>query len=322
MQNLRSVVHKLSIEVLKEIAESLSYKTAYLQSKGTAQRLLISNGKKMYIANSTHFGFYPEVQRWQQQLFDSKILTQEILSMLGYTTIVSFTAYYNEYANLRELNTAVIDHIKEYPVIVKPEQGARGNNITIALNKTGVLSQVKALYIKKKSLLIQPIHAYDEYRILIINGEVEVIHMKQLNHVVGDGVQTIQKLLHTKMQGEKDDTFIKLELKKRGLSLQSILSKDDTFLSHLTRFSSPNEYYRSEKFPKHIVTWAKKLSKDISVPTIGIDIFAPHGLADTKSFIIIELNANPAFEYINKRYTDAPKVREIATKFLTHYFKN
>lgn len=316
-----SDVHKLSIEVLKEIAESLSYTTTYLQSKGTAQRLLISNGTKMYIANSTHFGFYPEVQRWQQQLFDSKILTQEILTMLGYTTIVSFTAYHKEYGTLLELNNAVIEHIKAYPVIVKPEQGARGNNITIALNKTAVLLQVKALYLKKKSLLIQPIHAYDEYRILIINGRVEVIHMKQLNHVVGDGVQTIQKLLYKKQPGEKDDTFIKLELKKRGLSLQSILSKDDTFLSHLTRFSSPNEYYKSKNFPTNVVRWAEKLTKDISVSTIGIDIFAPNGLDDTASFIIIELNANPAFEYINKRYTDSAKVTEIATKFLTHYFK-
>ncbi len=313
--------HKLSIEVLKEIAESLSYTTTYLQSKGTAQRLLISNGKKMYIANSTHFGFYPEVQRWQQQLFDSKILTQEILTMLGYTTIVSFTAYYNEYPSLHSLNGDVLTHITSYPVIVKPEQGARGNNITIALNKTAVVQQVKALYLKKKSFLIQPIHAYDEYRILLINGEVEVIHMKQLNHVVGDGVQTIQKLLHTKQKGEKDDTFIKMELRKRGLNLESILSKDDIFLSHLTRFSSPTEYYQSKKFPKKVVAWAKKLSKDISVSTIGIDIFAPHGLEDTDSFIIIELNANPAFEYINKRYNDSLKVKEIAIKFLTHYFK-
>lgn len=314
-------VHKLSIEVLKEIAESLSYTTKYLQSKGTAERLLISNGKKMYIANSTHFGFYPEVQRWQQHLFDSKILTQELLTMLGYTTIVSFTAYYKEYSSLRELNSAVVNHIEKYPVIVKPEQGARGNDITVAVNKTAVLEQVKSLYAMKKSLLIQPIHAYDEYRILVINGTVEVIHMKQLNHVVGDGVQTIQKLLHKKQKGEKDDTFIKLELKKRGLSLQSILSKNDTFLSHLTRFSSPNEYYESKKFPKNVVAWAKKLSLDISVQTIGIDIFAPKGLNDTNAYIIIELNANPAFEYINKRYNDSLKVREIATKFLTHYFK-
>lgn len=314
-------VHKLSIERLKDIAESLSYTATFLQSKGSAQRLMISDGKKMYIANSTLFGFYPEVKRWQQHLLDSKILTQEIITSLGYTTIASFTAYHNEYTSMASLVKAATDHIGTYPVIIKPENGARGKNISVALNKTAVREQVKFFYKKKKSFLIQPIHNYDEYRILVINGEVEVIHMKQLNHVVGDGVKTIQKLLHTKPKEEKDDSFIKIELKKRGLSLESILSKDDTFLSHLTRFSSPAEYYKSRDLPMNVVSWAKKLARDISIPTIGIDIFAPRGLEHEESYIIIELNANPAFEYLDKRYNDQKKVQEIAQKFLTHYFK-
>ena len=137
---------------------------------------------------------------------------------------------------------------------MKPEGGARGRDISIALSKTGLKAQVKTLYVQKKNLLIQPILMYDEYRILVVNGKIEVIHMKQLNHIIGDGVQTIKKLLHKKHNGEKDDTFVKLELKKRGLHLQSILAKDDTFISHLTRFSSPNEYYQSKKFPKKIIT--------------------------------------------------------------------
>jgi hypothetical protein len=313
--------YKSNIEALKEAAEALSYTATYLPGNGRAKRLLISNGKKMYIANSTIFGFYPEVLRWQQHLFDSKILTQEVLTTLGYKTITSFTAYCDVYTSLTSLQKKIFTKITIYPVIVKPEGGARGRDISIALSKTGLSQQVKALYLQKKNLLIQPILVHDEYRILVINGKIEVIHMKQLNHIVGDGIQTIKKLLRKKINGEKDDTFIKLELRNRNLHMDSILSKGDIFISHLTRFSSPNEYYESKKFPKKITAWVEKLTKDISVDTIGIDIFAPNGLLDPDSYIIIELNANPAFEYLHKRYNDSAKMREIATKFLMHYFK-
>lgn len=313
--------YKSNIETLKEVALELSYSATYLPGAQRAKRLLISNGKKMYIANSTLFGFYPEIQRWQQHLFDSKILTQEILQKLGYKTIISFTAYCDAYTSLTSLQKDVSQKINNFPVIVKPEGGARGRNISLALSKTALLQQVKALYLEKKNLLIQPILVHDEYRILVVNGSIEVIHMKQLNHIVGDGIHTIRKLLRKKNNGEKDNTFIKLELKKRNLHMDSILSKDDTFISHLTRFSSPHEYYQSKKFPKNITAWAKKLTQDISVKTIGIDIFAPYGLSDPDSYIIIELNANPAFEYFHKRYNDEAKTKEIATKFLRHYFK-
>jgi hypothetical protein len=314
--------HYLSnIEAVKEAAEALSYTATYLPGATKAKRLLVSNGKKMYIANSTLFGFYPETQRWQQHLFGSKILTQVILRQLGYNTIASFTAYCDHYSSLAALLKDVTLQNTNYPVIVKPEGGARGRDISLALTKSALKQQVGALYLQKKNLLVQPILVHDEYRILVVNGIIEVIHMKQLNHIVGDGINTIKELLCKKHNGEKDDTFIKLELKKRGLTLESILIKNDIFLSHLTRFSSPDEYYQSKKFPKHITQWVEKLTKDISVPTIGIDIFAPLGLSDPKSYIIIELNANPAFEYFHKRYNDPTKVKEIAIKFLQHYFK-
>jgi D-alanine-D-alanine ligase-like ATP-grasp enzyme len=313
--------YQSNIELIKEAAESLSYTATYLPGIGRAKRLLVSNGKKMYIANSTNFGFYPEVSRWHQHLFDKKILTQEVLKVLGYNTITSLTVRQGSYPTISALCSEVSKKITQYPVIVKPENGARGRDISIAFDKKRLVQQVKALYQSGKSLLIQPVLSHDEYRILVINSTVEVVHMKQLNHIVGDGVQTIRKLLEKKHNGEKDETFVKHELKKRGLTLKSVLAKGDIFLSHLTRFSSPDEYYESKEIPEEISVWAKKLVQTLSIPTIGIDIFAPNGLMDTQSYIIIELNANPAFEYFHKRYDDSKKPKEIAIKFLKHYFE-
>ncbi len=309
-----------SIQIIKSIADSLGYKTKYLSTPNAPKRLMVSNSKKMCILNSSIFGFYPEIQRWQQHLFDSKILTQEVLDTLGYNTIPTKKVQYKKYQSFTALINSILPTIKKYPVIAKPETGFKGNDISIAENKTRLRTILKQNYQNKKNILIQPILHNDEYRILIVNNTVEVVHIKQWHHITGDGKQTLGTLLSKINDREKDAVFIKQQLNQRNLTLSSVLSKNDTFPYHLTRFSSPDDYYQSKKIPKVISSWAQKLAFDISSPTIGIDIFAPKGILNPSSFIIIELNANPAFDYIKYRYNDPEKMKQIITNVLTHYF--
>jgi hypothetical protein len=143
-----------------------------------------------------------------------------------------------------------------------------------------------------------------------------------MNYITGDGVHTLYELLSKKKKQEQDMPFIRQQLAKRKLTEDSILPKGEKFLSHLTRFSSPGEYYESKHIPKPVTVWAKKLSSDISMHTMGIDVFAPSGLEDPKNFIIIELNANPAFEYLERRYNDSAKMEHIVSSMLDHYFNS
>lgn len=313
---------KQSIDILQEIAHTLGYTTKFLQDNGGPKRLLISNGTKLYIANSTTFGFYPEVQRWQQHLFDSKTLTQEVLAMLGYKTIETFTANYRNYDSYKQLYEKMEANVRQFPVLIKQENGARGKNITIAENKAMLWKITKKNYLQKRNLLVQPILQYDEYRILVVHGIVEVVHKKQMYFVVGDGKRTIKQLLKEKDSDEQDTYFIARQLKKRNLKKSSVLPTGEKFLSHITRYSAPESYLVAPKIPKEVALWAERLSRRISSDTIGIDIFAPHGLLDTKRYIVIELNANPAFEYFERRYNDKAKTEEIARNILRHYFND
>jgi D-alanine-D-alanine ligase-like ATP-grasp enzyme len=310
-----------SITTIKTIAEKMGYKTKYLTTGSALNRLMVTHNGKMCILNSSVFGWYPEMQRWQHQLFNSKILTQDVLRTLGYKTIPTQKVEHNKYTSLTQLHKETTNKIKKYPVIVKPENGFKGNDIKIATSKTALRSIISEHHKNNKNVLVQPILNYDEYRILLINNKVELVHIKQLHHVIGDGKTTLHSLLSKISPREKDEVFIQQQLKARGYTESTKLTKAEKFPYHLTRYSDPDDYYESKKIPKEISAWAKKLAQDISVPTIGIDVFTPKGILDTKSYIVIELNANPAFEYIRSRYNDTEKMESIIQNSLSHYFK-
>ncbi|MCD5382325.1 MAG: hypothetical protein LR017_03345 [Candidatus Pacebacteria bacterium] len=312
---------KPSIYTLQEISKKLGYKTRFISPVGAPRKLLITNGKKMYVANSTTFGFYPETQRWQQGLFDSKILTQKVLKELTYKTIPSFCVHLKEYKSLHNLLEVAKRKVKTYPVIIKPDTGARGLHIDIAENFSQLSRSIKKLHTAKKDFLVQQILKHDEYRILIINGEVRVMHKKEPHAVVGDGTTPLGTLLNGVKKQKKDDVVIKWHMRETGFSTNTILPKGVRFPYHLTRASSP-DYYETERIPKSIVKWTKKLSDSISTQTIGIDIFVPDALCNTDAYIIIELNANPAFAYFEHKYGDKDTSTAIAADLLKHYFSS
>ena len=315
------IQNKTSVEIIRPIAKSLGYSTKLLTSTGKYKRLLVSDGKKICIVNSSTFGLYPEMMRWQRSLFNNKTLTQEVLRHLGYKTIPSIPVQHKSYDSFSELYKAICSKIAGYPVIVKPETSFDGQGIGIAETNSMLRKHLKTLYKKKDNSLVQPILDHDEYRILIVNGEVEVVHTKQKNYVLGDGVKKLSKLLKEKNSKKTDTTFIKRQLKSSGYTLRSVLPKGEKFPYHLTGRSLLGGYYETDKIPRVVSVWAKKLAQDISTPTIGIDIFAPKGITETSKYIIIELNANPGLEYIWNRYKDQKKVSEVVTKILSHYFK-
>ncbi len=312
--------NKSTIDIIKTIADEMGFTTKYLTKDKRLGRLLIQNDEKICIVNSSVFGWYPEMKRWQFQLFNSKILTQKLLKVCKYKTISSRLMEYKKYSSLTQMHWSVSDKVQKFPVIVKPDVGFKGNDISVVATKTSLRKVLQKHYIDKKDVLIQPILKHNEYRILIVNNKVELVHIKQHHHITGDGKTTIETLLAPINARRKDETFIAQQLQLRTLKRTSVLPKGEKFPYHLTRYSDPNDYYESTNIPKEVSKWAQKLAKDISCSTIGIDIFAPKGLLQTDAYIVIELNANPALEYIQSRYNDPHTMKRIIQNTLSHYF--
>ncbi|MDC1205620.1 hypothetical protein N8083_02115, partial [Candidatus Pacebacteria bacterium] len=220
----------------------------------------------------------------------------------------------------KELSNYLQKRTSSYPVLIKPDKGFRGRGIAIAEN----LSQLKRLalpnYKAKKDFMIQPILDQNEYRILVVNNEVVLMHSKANPSVMGDGVATIKQLLAPILDIAKDETFISWQHTKKRTKPSSILTKGETFEYHLTK-KPTTTYYETENMPLPVKKWALKLAKDISSPVVGIDVFIPGPLSETSRYTIIELNSNPGVDYLITYCNDNRSPFLIFEKVLQDYFK-
>lgn len=310
--------------LLEEIARSLGYSVTNLSPIPGKRVLKIQHGRKFYIADSSTHGFYPEVYRWQKAFLDNKQETQLILDQLGINTIPTEYYHPNQFPLEKSFTKAIRASVLSFPLLLKPNRGLRGRGIIHVNTKTQLQTVTQPFFNDQVDFLLQPILTHPEYRLLIVNGEAVALQSKEFPTIVGDGIRTIQSLLEAIGIHAKDDAFITTELKKRTLARTSILSPGETFPYHITRKNTQKHSRDGVRFgsaiPKNISRWAKRLVKDIGCETMGVDIFAPAGLGTVSEFIVIELNANPGFDYFVNEYDRYDEIRQLWATILKRYF--
>lgn len=307
-----------NIEIYVNVASKLGLTTERIEG-GNRSPLLISDGKKFTLINTKAPGFYPQARRWNAAFTNSKILSQTILNRLGYKTIRTELVKSGSFESLEVLNNFIEGIEHDFPVLVKPNRGYDGKNIDIVEDMEQLTKIAHTHFKEKNDFLIQPILTQDEYRILVINDSVELVHSKTNQHVIGDGTSTIKQLLEQLGDSKKDLIFIEWQYKKLQLSPASILDEGQRFDCHLAKIPSVT-YYKTDKFDPNMERWAIALAKDISSPVVGIDVFVDGSISDTSGYTVIELNSNPAVYYLPTRCNDTVTGPRIVEKILRDYF--
>lgn len=308
-------------DICQKAAKNLGLKSERVKTTQGKQLLLLSDKKgKFFFASPAAPGFYPEVRRWNAHFSGSKLLTQKVLKRLGYKVIASHEVRMTDYADTRTLTKNLDKKHLKFPVLTKPDKGLRGKDIAIAEN-TKQLKKISENYYKKGiDFMVQPILDQDEYRILVVNNDVMLMHSKHFPCVVGNGTSTIRQLLHKIPKEKKDLTFIEWQYKKQKLRPSIVLGEGRKFAYHLTR-KPTTTYYKTTDIPRAVQTWALKLARDIASPVVGIDVFVSGSFNDPKSYTIIELNSNPGFNYLITFCNDDQTPYRIYEKVLKDYFE-
>lgn len=301
------------------VAKKLNLKTEYVQSTPTRKPLLISNGERFFLINTSSPGFYPEARRWNAHFTSSKLLTQKILNQFGYSTLHTYALRVKDYSSQRQLVKFLSTQEYTFPVLVKPDRGKDGEDIRIVEDIRTLKSAAAKLYTHSNDFLIQPIRTEPEYRILVVDYEVVLMHSKRNQSVIGDGIATIKQLLQSIPDKKKDAVYISWQHKKHGTKPSSVLQKGTEFEYHLTKIPSA-DFYVTEGFHPVIEKWAVGLAKTISSPVVGIDVFIPESFSDPNTFTIIELNSNPALYYLPTRCNDSITGYKIVEKVLRNFF--
>lgn len=300
-------------------AKKLGLKTELVQSSHVRKRLLISNNETFCLVSAKNPGFYPAATRWIAHFTGGKLMTQKILKRYGYKVISTTEVKIGTYGSLKNFTEKLTAKHKKFPLLIKPDRGYDGIGIEIADSSTKFKQIIVKLYRNKKDFLIQPILEQNEYRILVIQGEVMLMHSKHKQGVLGNGTSTIKELLSEVKDSTKDPVFIKWQHQKLGTKPSSILPKDTLFEYHLVKLPT-STYYKTSHFPEGTRKWAEGVANTISSPVVGIDVFIPGDFKDTDEYTIIELNTNPAIYYLPKRCNDDVTAPKIIEKVLRNYF--
>lgn len=204
-------------------------------------------------------------------------------------------------------------------MIIKPNGGFHGIGIQYIINNTQLRRVLKSLYREGKEFMMQPVLEQDEYRILIVNGKTELVSSRSNPCVLGDGVKTIAELLATIPMKSKNNDFIRHQYQKNNWTANTVLGKSIPFAYHFLK-DTDGRYYQSQNLPKDLVTWAATLSKRLTAPVIGIDLFVKGNLHNKDNYTIIELNSNPGLANYYNKLGDLTEPMRICEKVLRDYF--
>jgi len=309
-----------NILLFKKTAEKLGLTFTKVPISNSRNLFKIASPERFYLGSFKAPGFYPETCRWHGVFTGNKKLTQSILQELGYKTITSCFLTPQESFTFSAYLALAEENYKKFPLILKPNNGMDGRGIKYIGDAKSLKHELKAFYKSKKTVLLQSIILEPEYRILIINGSVELFHSKDFRSVQGDGKKNIKTLLEEIPNKDKNAEFIKLQYTLTGYTKKTVLNKNELFKYHIVKDSS-GRHYQFENFPEDLLRWSKALIKDLSIQTVAIDLFINGDIEDSANYTIIELNSNPGLTQYYTACNDAIQPERICEKVLRDYFK-
>ena len=188
----------------------------------------------------------------------------------------------------------IIEYFEKYnKVVCKPNDGRGGKGVEIANNRKELEKIVSNIFSKSRGLAMCPFYDInEEYRLILLNGKVELIFTKTRPTIIGNGKDTVLKLIIDSdnkfdiksFDENMDYSYIPRENEKKVL----------TWKHNLELGSSAIVVQNQEKITQ-LTTIALKASKILNLKFASIDI-----VEIGNEYKILEINSGVSMEYFSK----------------------
>src|SRR5690625_2596260 len=219
-----------------------------------------------------------------------------------------------------------------YPIVVKPADGGGGHGV-ISNIQSGEQLEEALHYVRNKlryeNIILQEFIAGDEVRIYVLGDRVLSAVNRIHAHIIGDGKNTITKLVELKNEFRKGvthlhhrpiiiDSSVHKLLKESGYTVDTILKKDEqVFLREVSNVSTGGDPIEvSHELTSQQKEIAIKATK--AVPGLehsGVDLMINRG---SESGVVIEVNIRPGIG--SHLFPIKGKAVDIPKALLDHYF--
>ncbi len=184
-------------------------------------------------------------------------------------------------------------------IICKPVRGTGGMDI-IKINNLEQLEQaVNYLFSKHMGICFSPfIEIENEYRVFILDNQVELIYRKIIPSLIGDGKSTLINLLLKECSKNSKLEIMKELISSKKLNFQYVLKKNEEFKIHwkhnLQQGGFPEIIDKDHTFFNSLAKLAVKSAEAINIRFASVDIIE---LKDG-SFKVLEINHGVMAEYL------------------------
>ena len=303
-------------EIIQEICEEEKIKYKFLSKDWVI--MLEKNSKTRFIC-----GYKFDLNlHGMGMVADDKYALYEVLKSKN-IPVVEYNIVYDEnnhFDYAKGCNTT--EYVKEYfiknnnHIIIKPNNGTCGNNVFNITNINEIDSILKKMFASNFSISMCPFYKIKhEYRVIMLNGENQLLYAKHLPIVIGDGNKTIRELL---LEFNYDYFKDKLEDSKydKVLDNKEIFQYNWKFnLSQGAIAKKVEDNLLEEK----LIKLAKQVSDEINLKFGSIDIIE----TIDNELLVIEVNSGVMLEnYIIQHPDECEIAKDIYKKAIKELFEN
>lgn len=266
---------------------------------------LEKNGQVEYIA-----GFkFPNNNYASADICNDKVATFELLNSFDIECVRHIPIFAKDYTNFNDEYFNDILKLGNGIVFVKENRGTCGKNIYVCKNLFEVKSALSKLFEFSYMAAISPkVSINVEYRIIVLNGEVQVIYGKKIKEVFGNGILTVEELC---IEKSIDTENLEEDIKN------IVLEKDEKIklsnFHNLTKFGDFFEVYDSS-VKKELSDLAITVADVIKINFCSVDIVEYNG-----EFKVLEVNSGVMAETYGKEL-NYQKVKAVYKKAICSLF--
>lgn len=184
-----------------------------------------------------------------------------------------------------------------YPVYVKPNSLAMGKGCRMVFGKSDLVDQLGQIFQMDHIALIQKCVEGDEYRIVVLEGEIILVYQKKAPNIVGDGKKEVQQLVD-----EKNKTNNKLVVdwdlvRNLGYDKAKILEENKKLrINSNANLSMGGEIKEVVSVvPDVFKDYVAQVNRVFGLRLYGLDLIVGD-LSVADSYIFLEINADPGFD--------------------------
>lgn len=226
----------------------------------------------------------------------------------------SFAAYYLQSDGIKTIDAQVIgpndgvENKMAFPLIVKPNRGFGGDGVVIVSERKHLETATAYARQFDSIVLAQPFVLQPEYRLLVAGDRCICVYERVPICIDGNGKSTWAALLAaTREQAsttpiDPGSPHVAVNLKCQGVSLYETAAANHRIWpvggANLKLGARSKDVERMDGAYQRI---AVRATRALGLTVAGVDMFIPHPAQPDGEYVVIEVNANPGFEYLRQQ---------------------